>query len=245
MCVCVGGQTPSAALNSAGRKSSLHLGFFFREAGIPDRPHLAGGRLRGQRGARPRRSGTPGSARFRAREPARHHVGLGAGAEARAEPRLGGSRPARASAAGAPAEVRAPVAADLGECGVSVAGRELPSGCGAGSGGKGAGPRLPHRPWRTFRSLHPARSSGTRTPIRARSRARVGGARSRGSAQCPPPPPARLSREEDKTTVRAVTAAAILTPRGGGTESPARSELGGHPARAEWGMDARGPGGPT
>uniref|UniRef100_M3Y431 Uncharacterized protein n=1 Tax=Mustela putorius furo TaxID=9669 RepID=M3Y431_MUSPF len=115
VCVCVGGQTPSAALNSAGRKSSLHLGFFFREAGIPDRPHLAGGRLRGQRGARPRRSGTPGSARFRAREPARHHVGLGAGAEARAEPRLGGSRPARASAAGAPAEVRAPVAADLDE----------------------------------------------------------------------------------------------------------------------------------
>lgn len=60
-----------------------------------------------------------------------------AAAAARAEPRLGGLRSARAFAAGAPAEVWAPEAVDLGEYGVAVGNQgQVPGPGKARSGGK-------------------------------------------------------------------------------------------------------------
>lgn len=123
----------------------------------------------------------------------------GGRAAARAEPRRGGSGPARASAAGAPAEVGAPAAADLGECGVSVAGREHRT---INSLSRGRAPaRVRSREWRERGRSAPATPAvgDVRVPFsppappppsartgdsgRGRSRARVGGVRSRGSAQ--------------------------------------------------------------
>lgn len=178
----------------------------------------------------------------------------GGRAAARAEPRRGGSGPARASAAGAPAEVGAPAAADLGECGVSVAGREHRT---INSLSRGRAPaRVRSREWRERGRSAPATPAVGDVRVPSPPPAPATERPHRGLRSGTFPRPGRRGEEPGQrpglrlgkmiaTTGMTVTAAASLTPRLGGTESLARSESGGHPARAERGVDAWGPGGPT
>lgn len=175
---------------------------------------------------------------FRAREPARDHVGR---LRRLPEPRLGGSLPARAAAGGAPAEVGAPTARTSVSAGcLVVGGWRAPSLVHRRARlqrREEAGPRL--RPWQWGRS-GPRRSApgtpvGARDPGRSRAR---GGAGSRGA------------RKRKLTVVVTVITAAIGRPPlpFPGVGSLAGSEQGGgenvHP-RVVRGVGSWGPGRPT
>ena len=192
MCTCRG--RPSSVLNSARRKSPplrTSISSSLKRASRTPPTSQAGGsdgRDGPSRGAGwcvgPRWFPSP-----RARPPPR------GAAAARAEPRLGGSRPARASAAGAPAEVGAPGAADLGEClGVGGGARarftpsprawpRTPARVRGREWREGAGPRLQRWPWGRCGPRTPA--WGLRSGTQHRGRAGAGvGVRGPGRSEC-------------------------------------------------------------
>lgn len=176
-------------------------------------------------------------------------------AAARAEPRLGSSRSARASVAGAPAEVGAPAAADLGECGRVAGGsraRSRLAGPGPGrpprgrtrGAGRGRSRRACHAGRCDFlvpERLHPG--LWFRMQQRRRSSRDGAGGSGEGAGRN-----AASRKNNNDNAHSSNNGCSPQTPVFASVESLASSQPGGGKnvqPRAEWGVDARGPGGPT